>query len=205
MWAATRLGITAGTAGQYGLAAHPPGVHRAERWRGEGGEHARVRRDGLGDALAPGQARADQLPGVPLVGGRTRGANGLAAVPALGGDLAVEGGEFAGGQVDHVGAVAELDRVGAGAVGGELVFPGAEVCPGGGGVVGGRPRSRAGERFGTQGGCRGGHEVRPQRCWGGLAADAEPGADLGPGVAEAAQAGDGLADSRCRSRRTGRA
>ena len=29
---------------------------------------------------------------------------------------------------------------------------------------------------------------------GGLAGDAEPGADLGPGVAEAAQAGDGLGD-----------
>src|ERR1035438_5136724 len=30
---------------------------------------------------------------------------------------------------------------------------------------------------------------------GGLAGDAEPGADLGPGVAEAAQAGHGLADN----------
>ena len=27
------------------------------------------------------------------------------------------------------------------------------------------PGPEPGERFGTQGGCRGGHEVRPQRCW----------------------------------------
>ena len=48
--------------------------------------------------------------------------------------------------------------------------------------------------FGTEGGCRGGHDGVAPALLGGLAGDAEPGADLGPGVAEAAQAGDGLAD-----------
>ena len=77
--AAPGVSVAARAAGQHGLAAHPPGVDRAERRGGEGGEHARVRGDRLGDALAPGQARADELPGVPLVdlasrpGRRSRG------------------------------------------------------------------------------------------------------------------------------------
>ena len=57
----------AGTAGQDGLAAHPAGVDRPERGGGEGGEHARMLRDRLGDAFAAGQARADELAGVALV------------------------------------------------------------------------------------------------------------------------------------------
>ena len=138
-------------------------VANTHGWRG----------DGLGDALAARQARADELPGVALVHRRAGRADGLAAVaardvqhsPVLGGGV-VDGGGLAGGQVDGVDAAAQPDRVRAGAVRGELAFPGAEVGPGDVlGVVGGRPRSRAGERFGTQGGCRGGHEVRPQRCW----------------------------------------
>ena len=155
MRAAAGLGVAAGTAGQDGLAAHPPGVDRAERRRGERGEHARVRGDRLGDALAASEAGADELAGVALVDGRAGGADGLAAVAARDGGLAVQGGEFAGGGVDHVGAGAELYRVGAGVLGGELVFPGAEVGAGNRGVVGGRPGSRARYGFGTQGGCRG--------------------------------------------------
>ena len=122
--AAAGLGVAAGTAGQDGLAAHPPGVDRAERRRGEGGEHARVRGDRVGDALAASRrGRA---------GGRRACRSEQAGQTARGGcrtrrSLAVEGGEFAGGSVDHVGAGAELDRVRAGA-GGELVFPGAEVA-----------------------------------------------------------------------------
>ena len=65
--AAARMGVTAGAARQDGLAAHPPGVDRAERGGGEGGEHARVRGDRLGDALAACETRADELPGVALV------------------------------------------------------------------------------------------------------------------------------------------
>ena len=161
------LGVAAGSAGQDGLAAHPAGVDRAEGRRGEGGEHARVRGDRLGDALAARQARADELPGVALVDRGAGRADRFAAVPArdvqhspvLGGGV-VDRGELAGGQVDGVDTSAQPDGVGAVSGGGELAFPRVEV-----GVVGGRPRSRAGVRFGTQGGCRGGHEVRPQRCW----------------------------------------
>ena len=53
--AAAGVGIAAGAAGQDGLAAHPPGVDRAEGGGGEGGEHARMGGDRLGDALASGQ------------------------------------------------------------------------------------------------------------------------------------------------------
>jgi hypothetical protein len=67
--AAARLGVAAGTAGQDRLAAHPAGVDRAERARGEGGEHARMSGDGLGHTFASGQARTDQLAGIALVKG----------------------------------------------------------------------------------------------------------------------------------------
>jgi hypothetical protein len=158
MGAAAGVGVAAGTARQDGRAAHPAGVDRAEGGGGEGGEHARVRGDGLRDALAPGQARTDQLAGVPLVHRRARGADGLAAVAARGRRGAVAGSQLAGGQVDHVGAATEPDRMRAAAVGGELAFPAAEVAAGGGGVVGGRLRSRArDEGSGSEGGCRGSH------------------------------------------------
>ena len=172
--AAARVSVAAGTAGQHGLAAHPPGVDRAERRGGEGGEHARVRGDRLRDALASGQARADELPGVPLVHLGAGRADGLAAVaagdvqhsPVLGGGV-VDGGGLAGGPVDGVDAAAQPDRVRAGAGAGELAFPGAEVGPGDGlGVVGGvAPDPEPREGSGIQGGCRGGHTGRPQRCW----------------------------------------
>ena len=167
MRAAPRLGVAAGAAGQHGLAAHPPGVHRPERRGGEGGEHARVRGDGLGDALASGQSGADELAGVALVHGRAGRADGLAAVaagdvqhsPGLGGGV-VAGRDLAGGEVDDVGPAAQPDRVGAGAGAGELAFPGTEVGPGDDlGVVGGRSRSRAMGGSGTQSGCRGGQRM----------------------------------------------
>ena len=79
----------------------------------------------------------------------------------------VDRGGLAGGQVDGVDAAAQPDRVGAVAGGGELAFPGAEVGPGDGlGVVGGRPRSRAGEGSGIQGGCRGMSAVIGSACQG---------------------------------------
>ena len=84
MRAAACVRIAAGTAGQDGLAAHPPGVDRPERGGGEGGEHARMRRDRVGDAFAAGQACADELAGVALVDLRAGGADGLAAVAARG-------------------------------------------------------------------------------------------------------------------------
>ena len=97
MRAAPRLGVAAGPAGQHGPAAQPPGVDRPERGRGEGGEHARMRGDRLGDALASGQSRADELPGVALVYRRAGRADGLAAV-AAGGEQHPAG--FGGGVVD---------------------------------------------------------------------------------------------------------
>ena len=54
--AAAGVRVAARSAGQHGLAAHPPGVDRAERRRGEGGEHAWVLCDRLGDALTARQA-----------------------------------------------------------------------------------------------------------------------------------------------------
>ena len=155
--AAAGLGVAAGAAGQDGLAAHPAGVDRAERRRGEGGEHARVRGDRLGDALAAGEPGADELAGVALVDGRAGRADGLAAVAARDGAPGrTSGGEFAGGEVDHVGAGAELDRVRAGVVGGELVFPGAEVGPVTAVSSAVAPGPGPGDGFGTQSGCRGG-------------------------------------------------
>ena len=149
--AAACVGVAAGTAGQHGLAAHPPGVHRPEGGGGEGGEHARVGGDRAGDAFASGQARADELPGVALVHRRAGRADGLAAVAARDGQHSaglgsgvVERRGFSGGQVDDVGPAAQPDRPGAAAGAGELAFPGAEVGPGDGlGVVGVRSRSRA--------------------------------------------------------------
>ena len=66
---------------------------------------------GLGDAFASCEARADELAGVAFVYRRARGTDGLAAVAAGGGGRAVEGGQLAGGQVDHVGPAVELDGV----------------------------------------------------------------------------------------------
>ena len=58
------------------------GVHGPEAGGGEGGEHARVRGHGVGDAFAAGQAGADDLPGVVLVDLGAGGADVLAAVAA---------------------------------------------------------------------------------------------------------------------------
>ena len=120
--AAPGLGVAAGTAGQDGLAAHAPGVDRPEARGGEGGEHARMRRDGLGDALAAGHTGADELPGVALVDLRAGRADGLAAVaarhvqhsPGLAGRV-VDRGDLARGPVDGLDAAVQADGVGAGA------------------------------------------------------------------------------------------
>ena len=60
--------VAAGTAGQAAAtAAGADGVHWAEPRRGQGDEHARMAGDRLGDALAAGQPRPDDLPGITLV------------------------------------------------------------------------------------------------------------------------------------------
>jgi hypothetical protein len=79
----TAAGVrVAGPTGQHGLAAQAAGVDRAGRGRGEGGEHARMRGDRVGDALAVGQPGADELPGVALVDGRAARADRFTAVAA---------------------------------------------------------------------------------------------------------------------------
>ena len=114
------------------------GVNRAEARGGEGGEHARVGRDGVGDAFAAGQARSDDLAGVVLVDRRAGGAGVLSAVAA--GDAqhaarfgvgVVHDAGLAGGAVDGVNAALQADRAGAVAGGGELGFPTVEVVTGG--------------------------------------------------------------------------
>ena len=136
------LRVAAGSAGQDGLAAHPAGVDRAEGRRGEGGEHARVGGDRLGDALAAGQPGADELAGVTLVHLRAGRADGLAAVAArqqqhspglIGGG--VDGPDLAGGQVDRADAALDLHRVIAAAGVVELLLPLREVVRGYGLVV----------------------------------------------------------------------
>ena len=148
--AAAGVGVAAGAAGQHGLAAHPAGVDRAEGGGGEGGEHARVRGDRLGDALAAGQARADELAGVALVDGRAGRADGFAAVAARG---AARPSPYEAGRARRWPG--RSCRCGCGAGSGASSRRSAaswrsqrpEVSASGhGGVVGGRPRSRAGGR-----------------------------------------------------------
>ena len=139
MGAAPLAGVAAGSAGQ--LAAAPAGaggVYGPEAGGGEGGEHARMRGDGLGDALAAGQAGADDLAGVVLVDRGAGGADVLAAVAAGDQEHAagfgvgvVHDAGLAGGAVDGVNAALEADRAGAVAGGGELGFPAVEVVAGG--------------------------------------------------------------------------
>ena len=149
------LRVAAGAAGQDGLAAHPAGVDRAEGRGGEGGEHARVGSDRVGDALAAGQPGADELAGVALIYLRAGRADGFAAVtarqqqhsPGLTGG-GVDGPDLAGGQVDRADGALDLYRVKAAAGVVELLLPSREVVADTGGgvvVVGGRSRPRAGD------------------------------------------------------------
>src|SRR5262245_8770846 len=86
-------------------------VDRAERWRGQRGEHAWMGGDGIGNAFAAAQPSADELVGVSPVdlgAGRTLG--GTASLTRDGQDPAglVDGGvavqEFSGGAVDVIDA-----------------------------------------------------------------------------------------------------
>jgi hypothetical protein len=68
--AAALAGVTAWPTGEFAsVPSGAGGVDRAEAGGGEGGEYARVRGDGGGDAFAAGQAGPDDLPGVVLVDG----------------------------------------------------------------------------------------------------------------------------------------
>ena len=211
--AAAGLGVAAGSAGQDGLAAHPPGVDRPERGGGEGREHARMSGDRFGDAFAAGQTGADELAGVALVDRRAGRADRLAAVaardvqhsPGLGRSV-VDGGGLAGGAVDGLDVAVQTDGVRAGARVASWrsqvrKSPQATVSV----VSSASAPAPEPDRFGGESGCRGrvGHWL-PQRCWAAWRVMPSRGR-FGPGVAPLAQALDGLGRWRCRSRRRDRA
>ena len=124
--------VPAGAAGQHRAAPLAARVDGTERGRGEGGEHARVLGNRFRYALASGQARADELAGIALVGDRAGRAGRLAAVTA--GDMQDTAGfgiggvgapGLAGSQVDSGDRAAQPDGPGTGGGGGELAFPAA--------------------------------------------------------------------------------
>ena len=93
-------------------------MDRAERRRGERGEHARVVSNRGRNSLAAGQSGADELVGVGAVGLRAGRAMGGAAGLArdrqdtaglVDGGIAVD--QFAGTAVDVVGAAAQQNRL----------------------------------------------------------------------------------------------
>ena len=56
-------------------ASNDSGMYRAERWRGKGGEHARMLGQRIGHALAARQPSSDELVGVSPVRLRARRAH----------------------------------------------------------------------------------------------------------------------------------
>jgi hypothetical protein len=128
-----------------GVVANGAGVHRAEGGGGEGGEHGRVRGDGLGDALATDQPGADDVVGVAAVGLGAGAADRVAAVPACLVDHLV--GYVAGGvgpkqlpgrRVDDAQVAVQTHRVSASGGGPDVIEPG-EVA-----VTGARQRGVGG-------------------------------------------------------------
>ena len=80
-----QVSLAAGAApGSPAAGSGAAGVHRAEGGGGEGGEHARVGADRLGDVLATDQSGTDELVGVTAVGLGAGRADRSAAVPARG-------------------------------------------------------------------------------------------------------------------------
>src|SRR5262249_62238787 len=128
------------------VAADGPGVHRAERGWGEGCEHGWVGGDGVGDAFAANQARADQVVGVASVSLGTGGADRVPAVPArfvddlvghvAGGDRAEQ---FPGRQINGAQDAVEADRGGASRSGPDVIEPGEVVISATGERRGGGP------------------------------------------------------------------
>ena len=115
------VGLAPGAApGHLPAAGDHAGVNRAEGGRGEGREHARVRGDRRGHALAPGQPGADQLVGVGPVSRGTGRADRSPAVTArqvdhlVRGVLRVERGEdLPGTGIDVADGAAQPDRANA--------------------------------------------------------------------------------------------
>ena len=136
--------------------ADDPGVNGAEGGGGEGGEHARMDRHRLRDALAAREPGADQLVGVGPVGLGAGRADRGAAVPACGVDhpigrrrsvLRVRRISPVAG-VDVVDLAAQANRTRASASGGGLGEPGRVVIAGG-----------AGQRRGEETGIGHGHSL----------------------------------------------
>src|SRR5262249_12927053 len=110
--------VSTGTASQESAVFLAVEVDRAERWRGQRGEHAWMGGDGIGNALAAAQPGADELVSVgpgDLGPGRTvRGAAGLArdgqdTVRLVDGGVAVQ--EFPGGAVNVIDAATQQNRL----------------------------------------------------------------------------------------------
>ena len=166
-------------AGDLAARGDDAGVDRAEGGGGEGGEHARVDGDRLGDALAACQPGADELVGVGPVGFGARRADRGAAVPARDVDrlvrqvLGVQVAEdLAGGGVDVADGAAQPDRADAptGRQGGGqpllVVVAGRAVQQLG--VEGAGARSwpvPVIDQDGAQGQCRAAHAQLPAGCW----------------------------------------
>ena len=133
MWA--DAAVSAGTAAQDSAVFLAVDVDRAERWRGQRGEHARMGGDGIGNALAAAQPGADELVGVgPVDLGTGRTLGGTASLARDGQDPAglVDGGvavqQFPGGAVDVIDAATQQNRLQAPAR-----VPGGACGDGGGG------------------------------------------------------------------------
>jgi hypothetical protein len=80
--AAPGAGIASWSARENGRAAHSPGMDRPKGGGGQGGEHARVRSDRVGDALASHEPSANELAGIALVDLGAGRADRLTAVAA---------------------------------------------------------------------------------------------------------------------------
>ena len=166
-----------------GVPAGDAGVHRPERGCGEGGEHGRVLRDGLGDAFAADQQRPDDLVRVALVHlGAVRADGGAAVAARLVDDVVghvlcgrVRQDAPGAGVVVHLDPVhvpVQADRLGTAGGRFDVAQPGVEVRPGdagldlvvdrgaqvGAGRLGARGRTRSGS-FGYDGQRRDGHRL----------------------------------------------
>jgi len=110
--------MPAGTAAENSAVFLAVDVDRAERWRGQRGEHARMGGDGTGNALTAAQPGADELIGVsPVDLGTGRALGGTASLARDGQDPAglVDGGvavqQFPGGAVDVIDAATQQNRL----------------------------------------------------------------------------------------------
>ena len=110
--------MSAGTAAEDLAVFLAVNVDRAEGWRGQRGEHARMSGDGIGNAFAAAQPGADELVGVSPVDlgtGRTLGGAASLARDGQGPAGLVDGGvavqQFPGGAVNVIDAATQQNRL----------------------------------------------------------------------------------------------